>query len=116
MKLKVLTLIAALISLPVAGSAHTPLIATVPQSGEVLTESPPEIVLTFAEPVRLTSLVSKHANGQKRLKFLPTGESDSFTAASPDLPAGRNELRWKALSPDGHVVEGVIIVNIRKAP
>jgi methionine-rich copper-binding protein CopC len=93
--------------------AHTTLRGSDPASGSVLTQSPPGLTLTFMEPARLTSLVLVTVAGQRRLPFTPSGAALSFVAAEPALEAGRNEVRWTALSQDGHVIEGSIIIVLR---
>ncbi|WP_033921032.1 copper resistance CopC family protein [Sphingomonas sp. 37zxx] len=90
--------------------AHTALKSSNPASGSVLTQSPPTLVLNFIEPSRLTSLVVVTATGERRLPFGPTGSGVTFTAQKPGFVRGRNEIRWRALSRDGHVIEGSIIV------
>lgn len=93
--------------------AHTSLRSSSPASGSVLNESPAEVSLAFVEPARLTSLVLVNTAGERRLEFTPSGSAETFTAAKPGFAPGRNELRWKALSKDGHVIEGSIIIVLR---
>lgn len=94
--------------------AHTPLKNSVPKSGSELTDSPDSIVLEFAQPVRLTQLRVELADGtETKRDFSPNGSSDRFTSSAPELATGRNAIQWTALSPDGHVIEGTIIVVIR---
>jgi methionine-rich copper-binding protein CopC len=50
---------------------------------------------------------------ERKLEFMPTGRAKSFRANNPDLGEGRNEIRWKALSKDGHPVSGSIIVAVK---
>ncbi|MEZ5958578.1 MAG: copper resistance protein CopC [Hyphomonadaceae bacterium] len=96
-------------------AAHTTLEQTSPASGSVLTESPAQLTLTFGEPTRLTSVAVATASGERRLDFTPAGSATTFTVASPQLAAGRNEIRWRALSRDGHPVDGSIIIVVRPA-
>lgn len=93
--------------------AHTALKSASPASGSVLTQSPPVLTLTFLQPTRLTSLVLVTAAGERALPFKPGGSARTFSAARPGLARGRNEIRWRALSQDGHVVEGSIILVLR---
>lgn len=95
--------------------AHTTLQQTSPASGSVMTESPQQVTLTFGEPTRLTSIAVATASGERRLTFTPSGSATTFTVSAPNLATGRNELRWRALSRDGHPVEGAIIIVIRPA-
>ena len=103
----------AALAVPAAVEAHTALRASIPPSGSVLTQSPPVLTLTFLDPASLTSLTLVTAAGERRLTFTPTGSALTFSAPKPSLVRGRNEVRWKALSRDGHVVEGSIIVVLR---
>jgi methionine-rich copper-binding protein CopC len=93
--------------------AHTALKGSNPASGSVLTRSPPVFTLTFLEPARLTYLALVTPAGERRLPFTPSGSALTFSSPRPDLTPGRNEIRWRALSRDGHVVEGSIIVVLR---
>lgn len=96
-------------------AAHTTLERSSPASGSVLTQSPAQLTLTFGEPTRLTSVAVATASGERRLDFAPSGSATTFTVVSPQLAAGRNEVRWRALSRDGHPVEGSIIIVVRPA-
>jgi methionine-rich copper-binding protein CopC len=93
--------------------AHTTLRASTPASGDVLTESPAEVTLEFIEPASMTSLILATAQGERRLAFTPTGSALTFKSPKPSFALGRNELRWRALSRDGHVIEGSIIIVLR---
>ncbi len=92
--------------------AHTSLRSSSPASGSVLTQSPNELTLTFLEPARLTSLVLVTAAGERKLPF-KSGSALTFRSAKPALSRGRNEVRWTALSRDGHVIQGSIIIVLR---
>lgn len=106
-------LAALLLLFPAAVQAHTALRSSNPPSGSVLTQAPETITLTFLEPARLTSLVLVTTAGEKKLAFTPKGSATVFTTAKPALAKGRNEIRWTALSRDGHVVTGSIIIVLR---
>ncbi len=109
-------LAALLLLTPAIVQAHTALRSSTPPSGSVLTRAPETLTLTFLEPARLTSLVLVTAAGEKTLAFTPKGSATSFTSPKPALVKGRNEIRWTALSRDGHVVEGSIIIVLRAPP
>jgi len=93
--------------------AHSTMKASSPASGSILEQAPNELVLTFNEPTRLTSLTIVSATGESQLQFMPSGSAEAFTSERPPLAAGRNEVSWRALSRDGHVVEGAIILVVR---
>jgi methionine-rich copper-binding protein CopC len=98
---------------PLAAFAHSALKRSDPPSGSVLKAPPPSVVLEFNEPARLTSVVAVGADqSERKLEFAPAGSATSFTVAAPALSAGRNELRWKALSKDGHPVSGTVVLVV----
>ena len=95
-------------------SAHTAVTGTTPKSGSVLTESPPVVEINFEHTAHLTSVVLFAADkSERKLAFTPSGGSTSFRLPAPNLGPGRNEIRWKALSSDGHVVSGSLILVIK---
>ncbi len=97
-----------------AAPAHSTLRSSTPASGSVLTASPPSITLDFNEATRLVSVGVVTADGERRLRMTPSGSATRFsTAATPNLPRGRNAIRWRAISRDGHPVEGTIILVVR---
>jgi methionine-rich copper-binding protein CopC len=102
-----------LIAPATAAFAHTALKGSNPASGSVLAQSPLVLTLTFLEPARLTYLALVTPAGERRLQFVPGGSALTFSSPKPGLTQGRNEIRWRALSRDGHVVEGSIIVVLR---
>lgn len=107
----------AAVLLAITGStalAHTTLQSSTPASGSVLTASPPALTLTFADPLQVTAITLVAASGERSLAFRPGGSARSFTVQRPRLELGRNEVRWRALSRDGHVMEGSIIIVLRR--
>ncbi len=95
--------------------AHTSATSTTPATNSVLAASPPKIGITFKEAARLTSVVV-HREGQpdRKLAFTPEGSATEFSIDDPALEAGKSEVRWTALSKDGHVVKGVIVLTIKQ--
>jgi len=97
---------------PVIGFAHTTA-TTTPKTGTVLAQSPPVIEITFAHEARLTSVVVVDTSkSERKLAFAPVGSAKVFTVSNPQLKPGRNEIQWKALSKDGHVVSGTLLLVI----
>jgi copper resistance protein C len=108
---------AAAVLLAITGSAalaHTTLQSSTPASGSVLTASPPALTLTFADPLQLTAITLVTASGERNLAFRPGGSARTFSVQRPRFEPGRNEVRWRALSQDGHVMEGSIIIVLRR--
>ncbi len=119
MKILHTTMIAAatvLLQFTLPASAHTAVTGIKPKSGSVLQQSPPVIEMNFEHAVHLTSVVLLEAGkAERKLEFTPVGGATSFKLADPNLGAGRNEIRWTALSGDGHVVNGSLILVIKPA-
>jgi len=105
-----------LAGLATAVLAHTPLKETSPASGSILEVSPDSVMLEFGQAVRLTLVRVESPDGsERRLDFSPRESSAIFETEAPNLVAGRNAIHWTALSPDGHVIEGVVILVLRPA-
>lgn len=93
-----------------AAFAHDELVSSSPEPGQVLETSPAEVKLTFSDdiiPVGTAIEVVDH-HGE-------TIESGEAVVAGPDvtatLPAdleGEYQVRWRAVSSDGHVIDGTI--------
>lgn len=95
-------------------TGHSTLKKTSPASGSVLAASPEKISIEFNEAARLTAVVAAGADGsERRLKFEPENSATLFTVLAPQLAPGRNEVRWTALSKDGHVIKGTIILVVK---
>jgi copper resistance protein C len=94
--------------------AHTSAVSTNPKTGAVLTQSPPSIEITFKDPVRVTSVVV-HQEGkpERKLEGGPKTSTATFKIDNPQLEPGRSQVRWIALSQDGHVIKGVIDLTIK---
>jgi copper resistance protein C len=110
--------LALLLAHPDIGLAHTSVAGTTPKNGSELTQSPPSIEITFRGEARLTSVTAIGADkNERKLDFMPKTSATAFKIANPDLKQGRNEIHWKALSKDGHVVSGSLVLTISpKAP
>jgi methionine-rich copper-binding protein CopC len=104
----------ALLSTAFAAGAHTAIKAAKPADGAVLDRSPASIEMTFEHAVQMTSVsvVAEHA-AERKLTFAPTTSSTQFTVENPALAAGHNEVHWKALSKDGHVVTGKLTYVVK---
>ncbi|MFC4312371.1 copper resistance protein CopC [Steroidobacter flavus] len=99
-----------------AAMAHSTLKSTVPPSDSVLSASPPEVVINFNEPARLVSVIVARAGApERKLQFTPVAESTTFNVAAPALENGRNEIKWRALSKDGHPISGTIVIVVKPA-
>jgi methionine-rich copper-binding protein CopC len=109
----VIVVLVALLLPAMAALAHTTVASTSPKNGAVLAASPPVIEINFRAAASLTSVVLV-APGQpeRKLEFSPKSSATSFKLPNPALVAGRNEIQWKALSKDGHVINGSLVLVI----
>jgi hypothetical protein len=72
------------------------------------------VTITFNEPARMTSIVVVEAGKpERKLEFMPGGSATVFMVHNPNLATGRNEIKWKALSKDGHPISGTIVIVIK---
>ena len=94
-------------------TAHTTIRSTVPANEAVLRQSPAVIEVAFEHIAQLTS-VTVVVDGQepRKLGFAPLGNAFNFTLANPRLAPGRNEVHWKGLSSDGHVIDGTLVFTV----
>ena len=94
-------------------TAHTTIKSTVPANEAVLRQSPAVIEVAFEHIAQLTSVTLVVAGQEPRkLGFTPLGNAFNFTLANPQLAPGRNEVHWKALSSDGHVIGGTLVFTV----
>ena len=101
--------------------AHTTLESSTPPNGATLEQSPPVIEMKFHHPINLTSVVVVDASkAERKMDFSPHASAAVFKVENPQLAPGKNELTWKGLSSDGHVVSGSLVFQVKpkepKAP
>jgi methionine-rich copper-binding protein CopC len=109
-----LLLTVALISPTFQAAAHTTLESSSPPSGATLDESPAVIEMKFHHPLNLTSVVVVDAvKAERKLDFTPHSSAAVFQLPKPQLHPGKNEITWKGLSKDGHVVTGSLTYEIK---
>jgi copper resistance protein C len=94
-------------------SAHTTLESSTPPAGAKLEQSPPVIEMKFHHPLNLTSVILVDASkAERKLEFAPHAAATAFQLPTPQLAAGHNEIKWKGLSQDGHVVTGSLSYEV----
>lgn len=88
--------------------AHTALKSSTPTDGSGYVESPQAVELEFSAEVRLTAVVVTDQTGAAlETDFAVSADAASlFTVALPPLGGGDYTVSWRALSGDGHPVEG----------
>ena len=112
MILRTMLILALLVIAPTV-KAHSPLAATMPADNEVLAAAPDSLQLTFKGTVRLAHL-SLARDGAD----IPLGKDHLMQKATqhevplPALADGHFQVRWRALSADGHVIKGTFSFTV----
>ncbi len=91
--------------------AHAHLVKADPTAGSTLAQAPTHLRLRFNEAVRLAGtgaeLVAPGGHAQVLTLSQDPKDVRAVVASLPaSLPAGRYQVRWKALSPDAHHTQG----------
>jgi copper resistance protein C len=95
-------------------AAHSTVQSSSPPSGATLEQSPPVIEMRFHGPINLTAVVVVDASkAERKIEFTPHGSATVFQLPNPQLAPGHNEVKWKGLSKDGHVVTGTLVYEIK---
>lgn len=85
--------------------AHTSLVSTDPVDGATLEAAPPQVVLTFSEPLRDPSEASVVVDGDAvEARVEVDGPRLVVTPAQP--AEGEHEVNYRVVSADGHPVTG----------
>ncbi len=105
-----------MLGLAFGASAHTVVEKTNPATDAPLASSPEKIEITFKHAMQMTSVVVVDAaKGERKLTFTPVTSAAIIAIVAPALQAGRNEIRWKGLSKDGHVISGKLVYEVKPA-
>ncbi|HEY3542521.1 MAG TPA: CopD family protein [Gaiellaceae bacterium] len=103
---------------PAAASAHASIRSEWPAYRERMAFSPRQIIIRFDQTVEVlpNAIQVLDANGRNLAGRAHT-VARGMAAPVPKLPRGAYTVRWKALSTDGHVVNGVYTFGVRvRAP
>jgi copper transport protein len=107
---------------PAAASAHAYLIKTVPSASTEVDTSPPVVALTFDEAVEprfaIISVTDKGAHAETNgAVHRSAGDPDTLVVPlRPNLPEGWYLVYWRAISVDGHPVQGAFTFAIGPNP
>ena len=93
-------------------SAHTTLTGATPEKDA--TVSPPtEIVLTYADPVRLPRVIVMDAAQKQYQSGTARAVDNKVTqAVNAGLPNGKYTVGWRVVASDGHPVEGTYTFTV----
>jgi copper transport protein len=110
------------LALPSAASAHAYLIKTVPAASGVLVVPPPNVQLTYDEAVepRFAVISVTNAAGQQEttgpVRRSPANPDTVLVPLRPHLPEGWYLIYWRAISVDGHPVQGAFTYAVGPNP
>ncbi|WP_448006407.1 copper resistance CopC family protein [Agromyces bauzanensis] len=92
-------------------SAHDELLASSPEDGQVLDAAPASVELEFSNDIieMGTAIIVVDAAGEELAAGEPAIAGRTVTATLPaDVADGEYQVRWRAVSADGHPIEGTI--------
>ncbi len=99
------------LTLPSAVAPHALVLESVPKPGEVLTSPPERISLRFNSRIELALSTLSVTSSKGRTLLLSrsseNGAPDRFVIPLENLVPDVYLVRWKVLSADGHLTEGV---------
>lgn len=96
--------------LSTAALAHTHLVKSDPADGSVLAQPPEHVSLQFGHAVRVTQFDIQKGDekSQQLLTPLPEKAGVEISAVAPKLSPGAYVVSWRAVSNDGHVMNGKV--------
>jgi methionine-rich copper-binding protein CopC len=93
-------------------SAHTTLTAANPAK-DATVSSPSQIVLTYADPVRLPRVILMDASKKQYQSGSAQAVDNKVTqAVNGALPNGKYTVGWRVVASDGHPVEGTYTFTV----
>ena len=107
---------------PSVASAHAYLVKTVPAASQELNASPPNIQLTYDEAVepRFAIISVTNATGEQQttgaVRRSPANPDTLMVPLRPHLPEGWYLIYWRAISVDGHPVQGAFTYAVGPNP
>jgi copper transport protein len=112
----------ALLALPAAAAAHAYLVRTVPAASVVLSSPPASIQLTYDEAVepRLAIISVTDEQGRQEttgpVQRSPANPDTLVVPLRAHLPEGWYLIYWRAISVDGHPVQGAFTYAVGPSP
>ena len=112
---------AAALALPAAAWAHAALLKTVPEASRTINAAPPEVRLTYSEPIepRFAIVSVTDAAGRQVTSGQPASAAASpQTLVTPlrKVPEGWYLVFWRVISADGHPVRGAFTFAVGPNP
>lgn len=99
-----------------SAAAHSPLTRTLPEDGARVQQLPKQIEMEFRDALLLTSATVTTGTGKPvKLVITPSEKSQQFQLELPALKAEQITIEWKALSGDGHIMDGTFGFTVAPA-
>jgi copper transport protein len=116
-----LAVLVATLMLPGVASAHAYLVKTVPSASGFVNEPPPNVALTFDEAVepRFAIISVTDVNARQEATASPhrsPANPDTLVVPLRHLPEGWYLVYWRAISVDGHPVQGAFTFAVGPNP
>ena len=114
--------IAALTALALAPTAlaHSRPLGSTPANGAVLATAPREVIVRFDDTIVVAAGAAaiRHGDGSVLAGAQRTAGRTVVVPLQPGLPDGNYTVRWRVLSDDGHLLEGLVAfaVGVGRAP
>jgi len=112
---------AAALALPAAAWAHAALLKTVPEASRTVNTPPPEVRLTYSEPIeaRFAIVSVTDASGRQVTSGQPEsapGSPQTLVTPLEGVPEGWYLAFWRVISADGHPVRGAFTFAVGPNP
>jgi copper transport protein len=112
---------AAALALPAAAWAHAALLRTTPEPSRTINRAPPEVRLTYSEPVepRFAIVSVTDAQGRQVTSGKPAaaaGAPQTLVTPMRRVPEGWYLVFWRVISADGHPVRGAFTFAVGPNP
>jgi copper transport protein len=107
--------------LPAVAGAHAALLRTTPEASVVTNGSPPQVTLTYSEPIepRFSIISVTDVNGLQVTSGTPrrqAGAPQTLVVPLERLPPGWYLVIWRVISQDGHPVRGAFTFAVGPSP
>jgi copper transport protein len=111
----------AALALPASAWAHAALLRTVPEASRTVNAAPPQVRLTYSEPVepRFAIVSVTDSNGRQVTSGTPAsapGSPQTLVTPLKHVPEGWYLVFWRVISADGHPVRGAFTFAVGPNP
>ena len=114
------TALVLLVAMAAPAAAHAELLETDPGASATVTDAPPQLKLTFSEPVTMSPGAVRMFDDAGKRGATPQakhekGDPSTITVDLPDLADGTYAVTWRVVSEDSHPIHGAYTFNVGNA-